>query len=62
MQSVSSKIWTRVAVSISYEDNHYTSFNGIDGKETKDDEQGLTFVRTHWQTIYAKKKRRKSTH
>ena len=24
MQSVSSKIWTRVAVSISYDDNHYT--------------------------------------
>ena len=25
MQSVSSKIWTRVAVSISYDDNHYTT-------------------------------------
>ena len=25
MQSVSSRIWTRVAVSISYEDNHYTT-------------------------------------
>ena len=24
MQSVSSKIWTRVAVSIFYDDNHYT--------------------------------------
>ena len=24
MQSVSSRIWTRVAVSISYDDNHYT--------------------------------------
>ena len=24
MQSVSSKIWTRVAVSISYDDNNYT--------------------------------------
>ena len=24
MQSVSSRIWTRVAVSISYVDNHYT--------------------------------------
>ena len=23
MQSVSSKIWTRIAVSISYDDNHY---------------------------------------
>ena len=25
MRSVSSRIWTRVAVSISYEDNHYTT-------------------------------------
>ena len=25
MQSVSFKIWTRVAVSISYDDNHYTT-------------------------------------
>ena len=25
MQSVSSKIWTCVAVSISYDDNHYTT-------------------------------------
>ena len=24
MQSVSSRIWTRVAVSSSYDDNHYT--------------------------------------
>ena len=28
MQSVSSRIWTRVAVSISYDDNHYTSITG----------------------------------
>ena len=25
MQSASSRIWTRVAVSISYSDNHYTT-------------------------------------
>ena len=25
MQSVSSRIWTRVTVSISYDDNHYTT-------------------------------------
>ena len=25
MQLVSSRIWTRVAVSISYDDNHYTT-------------------------------------
>ena len=32
MQSVSSRIWTRVAVSISYDDNHY-----ITGTSTKHD-------------------------
>ena len=26
MQSVSSRIWTRVAVSVSYDDNHYTTW------------------------------------
>ena len=31
MQSVSSRIWTRVAVSISYDDNHYT-FSHFDYK------------------------------
>ena len=25
MQSVSSRIWTRIVVSISYDDNHYTT-------------------------------------
>ena len=32
MQSFQSKIWTRVVVSISYYDNHYTTgtFNNID--------------------------------
>ena len=33
MQSVSSRIWTRVAVSISYDDNHYTTSTSI-SKET----------------------------
>ena len=32
MQSVSSRIWTRVAVSISYDDKHYTT--GTSSKET----------------------------
>ena len=32
MQSVSSRIWTRVAVSISYDDNHYTMRNNYDRK------------------------------
>ena len=29
MQSVSSRVWTRVAVSISYDDNHYTTSTSI---------------------------------
>ena len=29
MQSVSSRIWSRVAVSISYDDNHYTTSTSI---------------------------------
>ena len=29
MQSVSSRIWTRVAVSIFYDDNHYTAVDDI---------------------------------
>ena len=34
MQSVSSMIWTRVAVSISYDDNDYTRLLVIDIYET----------------------------
>ena len=29
MQWVSSRIWTRVAVSISYDDNHYTTYGDV---------------------------------
>ena len=39
MQSVSSRIWTRVAESISYDDNHYitgTSIIGTDGGREKE--------------------------
>ena len=32
MQSVSSRIWTRVAVSNSYDDNHYTTSTSHNGK------------------------------
>ena len=37
MQSVRSRIWTRVAVSISCDDNHYTTENemGVDVKKRK---------------------------
>ena len=31
MQSASSRIWTRVAVSISYDDNHYTTGTSMIG-------------------------------
>ena len=37
MQSFSSRIWTRVTVSISYDDNHYTtgtSYNNNDDGST----------------------------
>ena len=30
MQSVSSRIWTRVAVFISYDDNHYTTGTSVE--------------------------------
>ena len=31
MQSVLSRIWTRVAMSISYDDNHYTTGTSLEG-------------------------------
>ena len=31
MQSVSARIWTRVTVSISYDDNHYTTGTSKNG-------------------------------
>ena len=34
MQSVSSRIWTRIAVSISYDDNHYTTGTSFDNHYT----------------------------
>ena len=39
MQSVSSRVWTRVAVSISYDDNHYTTatFGFADSRVTVSD-------------------------
>ena len=36
MQSVSSKIWTLVAVSISYDDNHYTTHTSANLVEVYD--------------------------
>ena len=39
MQSVSSRIWTRVAVFISYDDNHYTR-----GTSLKEDLKVITSV------------------
>ena len=37
MQRVSSRIWTRVAVSISYDDNHYNNY--VDALYTKRNEK-----------------------
>ena len=35
MQSVSSRIWTRITASNSYDDNHYTTGTSIKAKETQ---------------------------
>ena len=45
MQSVSSRIWTRVAVSISYDDNHYTTGTSNDTKQSKKDYKGVLTIR-----------------
>ena len=55
MQSVSSRIWTRVAVFISYNDNHYTT--GTSGKKKKKKKwdfiiQSLTFYENTIKDIY----------
>ena len=34
MQSVSSRIWTRVAVSISYDDNNYTTGTSLNPRQS----------------------------
>ena len=46
MQSVSSRIWTRVAVFISYDDNHYTMGNSLNTT-------GTSFPYTALCTVYA---------
>ena len=43
MQLVSSRIWTRVALSISYDDNHYTTGTFIDSPNNEPD--SLNWVR-----------------
>ena len=45
MQSVSSRIWTRVTVSISYNDNHYTT--GISNN--------VILIKSSMQTMYIQK-------
>ena len=42
MQSVSSRIWTRVAVSISYGDNNYTTSTSLDELFGEDLENVIT--------------------
>ena len=45
MQSVSSRIWTRVAVSISYDDNYYTTGTSISiylSREREREKEGQT--------------------
>ena len=45
MQSVSSRIWTRVAVSISYDDNDYTTGTSI---TTSDDKAAVLEILEIW--------------
>ena len=50
MQSVSFRIWTRVAVSISYDDNHYTtgtSSTGLNYEFSFSEEPSLPYYYTH---------------
>ena len=55
MQSVSSRIWTRVVVSISYDDNHYTTgtSNPISSEEKNDIKRAI-----YWQRSRSKEDRR----
>ena len=53
MQSVSSRIWTRVAVSIYYDDNHYTTGNWY---------LMLPFLNIQHYTVWIKGKRELSGH
>ena len=46
MQSVSSRIWTRVAVSISYDDNYDTTGTSIIIRYEQDATQGQFFKRS----------------
>ena len=46
MQSISSRIWTRVAVSISYDDNHYTT--GTESERNRARSQTLSIYSFNW--------------
>ena len=48
MQSVSSRIWTRVAVSISDDDNHYTTGPPITGLNSEFSHQNGTLKISFW--------------
>ena len=48
MQSFSSRIWTRVAVSISYDDNHYTTGTSKTYQSIRE-RNNVTWVRTNLQ-------------
>ena len=50
MQSVSSRIWTRVAVSISYDDNDYTTGTSQNDDDDDDDDDINSKNRKWWWT------------
>ena len=45
MQSASSRIWTRIAVSISYDDNHYTTVTSLKVFEWMENEEQIKSTR-----------------
>ena len=48
MQSVSSKIWTRITVSISYDDNHYTTGTSKESDLYKNNFTAVIIIITVW--------------
>ena len=55
MQSVSSMIWTRVAVSISYDDNHYTTITDQPWTSMSFDSNPIENL---WQELFVRQNRR----
>ena len=55
MQSVSSRFWTRVAVSISYDDNHYTTGTSTKWKYKSTNKREYSKHQINRNTIFKKR-------